>query len=623
MQSSLKWEKSSTWTGVSEAPANRLKMFAKAAIDECGDLLSSKVLTQAANTKSLQNAERDLLSLLRKCGMTIPIRPTLLSFGVNKVEVPCICLKTWWPYLLTSHSSFVLGGFGMGPMSKLLLETYWKNMEMVAPDHAIFLTDDRPLECCVPFFLHLDEGVGQRKKAVLVINAQTVFGQETASRYMDFYTSCRGRTTEDAQMCMSQAMFHSSRGSTYTTRFLVSAIAKKNYAKKNDDVFVGLLDLLAEECSSLFESGVNIRGKTFYPVCMGLKGDAPALAKAGFFSRYFGTMGKNKGCCYECMAGFDGYDFENVSPTASWIATIGLERPWRPNRVSPLSRIPTQIYKPESFYKKDPFHVFKQSLGGYFLASSIVVLACDLGLFTFHAGQSAAVQNVLDRAHEDYDYYVKYEWRGKKNSHLKSFTKETFHFPKVASYPYARFKGGDCMMLLRWLRHLMLNGVVDPVLKMRPGVPLTDVPNPLQAKLCKEILKACQGGIDFFHILHNEGIWIKLSLAKEMACKCQDFCDAYASLAKVCFDQAWTRYRLEPCLHQFVHFAVELRQSMALPNAGAMFHLSPSPLLCEADEDFVGKICRLSRHVHMQSMSQRTIDRYLVKLWFEVSGTGL
>lgn len=170
---------------------------------------------------------------------------------------------------------------------------------------------------------------------------------------------------------------------------------------------------------------------------------------------------------------------------------------------------------------------------------------------------------------------------------------------------------------------LVLNGPVDPVVKMRPGVPLTDSPNTLQAKVCKEILKACYGAIDFFHPLHTEGIWIQLSFAQELASNCQAFCDAYVSLAKICFDQAWTRYRLEPCLHQFVHFAVELRQSIALPNSGGMFHLSPSPLLCEADEDFVGKMSRLSRHVHMQSMSQRTIDRYLVKLWFEFSGTGL
>lgn len=31
----------------------------------------------------------------------------------------------------------------------------------------------------------------------------------------------------------------------------------------------------------------------------------------------------------------------------------------------------------------------------------------------------------------------------------------------------------------------------------------------------------------------------------------------------------------------------------------------------------VGRICRGSRMVHAQSMTQRTLDRYLVKLWFE------
>lgn len=550
--------------------------------------------------------------------MSLPLRTHSHTLGANHVSVPCIPLKTWWPYLLVHRSPLVLGGFERGA-SKLLLQTFWKNLENAMPDHEIFEMHDAAALCqCVPFYLHMDEGVGQRKKGVMVINFQSVFGQECASRYQEHCKSVGHPRRVDEETGMSQSQFHSSKGSTYKSRFLVTCMSKKQYGKKNEDVWVQFLEVLARECCSLMTSGVQVRGTTWFPICLGLKGDAPMLAKAGFFTRYFGTMGKDRGCCHECLAGHDGYDFENCSLQASWINTIGLQPPWKPTKVSPLGRIPTRKYSPEAFYKKDPFHVFKQSLGGYFLASTIVTLGCDLELFT-KPGESTAVQNVLDRAHADYAFFMQYEWKGKNNSHLKSFTKEILHFQKLDTYPSARFKGGDCMMLLRWLKHLMTFGVVDMDLKYRTGLsPVSDFAKPLQAKICEQVLKACVNGLAFFHHLHTEGLWLDCSLASAMADQCQNFCLAYCELARITFEQSLTRYRLEPCLHQFMHYSVELRQRPNnLDDSMTSYLPSPSQFLCEADEDFVGKLSRLSRHVHMQTMSQRVIDRYLVKLWLE------
>ena len=602
---------------LAKAPANQLKHFARAAIDECRDHLTSQVLMRAANTTCIKNAERDLLTLFKNNNMVAPIRPSTVTFGngSHKVDIPCIRLRTWWDYLLSLRPTYVLGGFRIGSMSQLLLETYWGNLQQSMPNHAIYtMFEKSDWGRCIPFYLHMDEGVGQRKRAVLVVSAQTPFGIETAQRYFEAYKTAGVRSMDDASNCMSGAQFHSSKGSTYKSRFLFTAIPKKNYSKKFEPVYHGMLQLLAEECCSLMQSGVTINGTTYYPICMGLKGDAPALAKAGYFCRYFATMGKNKGCCHECLAGLDGFEFENVSPTASWTRTIGLEVPWKPQHVSPSSRIPGDAYIPERFYKKDPFHVFKQSLGGYFISSCIVVLGCDLGLFAGHQ-RSTAVASILEDAYMDFEYYVKHEWRGKSINHIKAFTKEILHYPRVDSYPAARFKGSDCMLLLRWLRHLMLNGPVDENLLLRPGVNLTESTNDLiSAEIYKEVLKGSLSAVQFFHILHTQGLWLTAPVAKEVAVACQDFCSAYAALAKVCFQQSWVRFRLEPCLHHFHHFAIEIQ--LLLSKSVRMIY-SPASHLCEADEDFVGRICRGSRMVHAQSMTQRTLDRYLVKLWFE------
>ena len=222
-------------------------------MQECQDKLTCKVLAKAANTKCIKNAERDLHLLLRRHGMTVPLVPTILSFGNQpgglKVELPCITLKSWFEYLLSTHPKFVLGGFPLGSDAGLLLETFWENFEKAYPDHKIFeMFDHNTRRHCIPFYLHMDEGVGQRKKAVLCISAQTIFGAETATRYATAYDTGCVRSMDDAARCMTDAQFQSSKGSTYKTRFLYTAIPKKNYSHKREFVFHGVLNSLADEC---------------------------------------------------------------------------------------------------------------------------------------------------------------------------------------------------------------------------------------------------------------------------------------------------------------------------------------------------------------------------------------
>lgn len=462
--------------------------------------------------------------------------------------------------------------------------------------------------------LHMDEGVGQRKRGVLVVSFQALWGRETASRYYENYKTADVKDDDDAARCMSESQFHASKGTTYRSRFLFTVIPKKNYSKKNEGTFHGMLRHLADAACSML-NGVNIGGTTYFPVCMGLKGDAPMLGKCGYFVRYFATMGKNKGCCHECMAGMDSFGFEDCSPTAAWIQTVGLEVPWRSDRVSPLSLIPGQSLTPEKFYKRDPFHIVKQSLGGHFVSSCIVVLGCDLGLFT-NLGQSTAVQNVLDRAYLDFEYYIKHEWSGRTINHIKAFTKEILHYAKVDSFPAARFKGSDTMLLMRWLKHLIMNGPVDAYGVSRPGVSLVGQGNAFESQVYHQIWKGSRGAVQFFKLLHTEGMWLRPMVAQDVSDSCQAFCESYTVLAKLTFQRGWTRFRLEPCLHHFAHYAFEIRQQVLL---GHPWIYNPAVFLCEADEDFIGKIARGSRTVHMQSMTQRTIDRYLLKLWLEYS----
>lgn len=71
----------------------------------------------------------------------------------------------WELHALTSRPTFVLGGFWLGSMSHLHLETYWGSLQQSMPYHAFYtMFDKSDWGRCIPFYLHMDGGVGQRKR---------------------------------------------------------------------------------------------------------------------------------------------------------------------------------------------------------------------------------------------------------------------------------------------------------------------------------------------------------------------------------------------------------------------------------------------------------------------------
>ena len=116
--------------------------------------------------------------------------------------------------------------------------------------------------------------------------------------------------------------------------------------------------------------------------------------------------------------------------------------------------IPGVPDKPEVIYQRDPFHVYKQSVGGSFAASSIVLVA-EMGYWDDAQNTFA---DIMERAYADFDHFVKHDWNGPGVPFMKHFTRTNLHYPRANSFPYARPKGGDVLLLTRWLRFLMNHG---------------------------------------------------------------------------------------------------------------------------------------------------------------------
>lgn len=352
-----------------QAPASRLKRFAEAAIKECGDYSFSDIIRRAGNTKALQNAERDLHELFEAYHLTVPVRMTKLVLGpTNNVDLWCVTLHDWLSTILNDKPELLLGGFAPGCNATLLLQSYWKGFRQCFPDHEVFVMHDQDeLGRCIPIYLHLDEGVGQRKRAVLIVAWQAVFGLSTPARFDELRRGV-GNDLDSVEDCMMRAQFHNTKGSTYKSRFLFSALSKQMYSKGNEMVYEQMLEYLAAELNDLMATGIKVDRETWWAIGLGLKGDAPALKKAANMKRSFANLGRGKGICPDCLAGLPGCPFEDVSGQAAWRNTIALEEPWAVP--GPLSRVPGRSYHPEWFYRKDPFHVFKQSLAGHFFGIS-------------------------------------------------------------------------------------------------------------------------------------------------------------------------------------------------------------------------------------------------------------
>ena len=78
-------------------------------------------------------------------------------------------------------------------------------------------------------------------------------------------------------------------------------------------IYIGMLEKISDKYIEFFNSGIVIFGQKYCMVCLGLKTDQSAQAKAGNFTRSFANLGQNKGCCFECLAGLNAYPFEEIN----------------------------------------------------------------------------------------------------------------------------------------------------------------------------------------------------------------------------------------------------------------------------------------------------------------------
>ncbi|CAE7840509.1 unnamed protein product [Symbiodinium microadriaticum] len=168
-----------------------------------------------------------------------------------------------------------------------MMADFWARYRIIFPDYELFTRADRnevDLNRCLPCLIHGDEGTYYKRSGIMIVQWQSVFGKGT---------SLLGREAfADRLLGESNAKaFVNQRGVTFTTRFLLGVLPKdlpiEDYAQTPevlDQFFAHIVEATAGKLQRTFRQGPK----------------AASSSKPG------------KGLCHYCLAGREGYDWEDM-----------------------------------------------------------------------------------------------------------------------------------------------------------------------------------------------------------------------------------------------------------------------------------------------------------------------
>ena len=617
---------------LAQAPACTVGELARAVLSDGCAVPSLQEAAKVDRAHSERNAHR----LFNRYGLALKVPISYLDFkaqeGEDNVSIPYLKVPDFLKLLLAKYEQLLLGGLPIGEASEELCNSFWERFKVYQPSHLVFeqFTASQRRKC-VPILVHGDKGRTLQKSPIFVLSFETPWGlppkllqrcayDNRCTAKKQFHDgrlswTCTHRLQSRRKRCfecMSECTMecpdklahevdpshshqrHNSKGHSFLSRFLIAAVASKTY-NRNKRVLPGLLERVAEELTSVFHDGVKAPdGSQFQFVFLGAKGDAEWHFEAAQFTRSYHNTGTKQELemCPLCLAGGPNCSFSDVSDSPQWAPTLGTTDPW--NELPALNHAPFSSVFKADLYKFDPFHVLKFGVFRDCVGSTVVRLCC-MQYFDFEAGDSRGIEARFTRA---YSMYKLWSLAEGKNITLKQFSKSNFNFEKYKKFAWVNCKGSEVTLLLMWLE-VYVRHVLSKELK-HPG----------DARVLEAMLQTIQGGLSYIGIMHSHGLFLPRCCAKTQLDSGFAFLRGYAWLASYCTENKISGYRLRPKLHYFHHLLWMLKQQL---EANAPFQLSSATFLCEQNEDFIGRLSRVSRRVAAKTVGVRTTQRYLVK----------
>ena len=401
--------------------------------------VNSEGLKKLANV-NLKRSEAGSHHVFRTFGQSIDVKISKTDLP-SKRNFPYVGMSEWLRYIVENDQLEHLVGVQDVSAMRPLLTTFWNRWKKLHPDHVIFGRNDLEFrkDMCIPVLHHGDEGRGQKKKQLMVLSTHGMLGKGSRPSNRSQEENDLGRPDGPLNLNMI--------GNTFLTHFLCCVLPISLYNETPESLY-HMLDLMAKEYADLFNHGVMIRGKRFFLCCIGVKGDAPYLAKSGRFERSFTrrptratSRNPASGLCHLCLAGRENHEYEvpfEWYPQSGWGLWV-LSGPFRhhPHYFKYHVRLGGTT---EDLWYFDLFHNFHSGMGKYF-ASSAVVTCMEL------------IDQTIDLAFCSLTFHFKeYCARKKESPYHKKLTKALFGVEQsFQDCPDAAWSKGDfTRLILKW-----------------------------------------------------------------------------------------------------------------------------------------------------------------------------
>lgn len=566
------------------------------------DGLLGKWPTEASD----KNAERDMQKAFESLGysMKVPITPMKHKTSSRKqVTTYHMDPGAWVKHLLEDSPELLAGCKGV---PKEQFRAFWAAYKEHHSEHVVFETHGAHLERVAPLLLHGDEGRGVKRTNFFVMSLESPLGSVhhdlecncaeslAAHRGVSSYGS-PSTSLDDNTMQLARAMLTNYKGHSYLSRFLLFGMGGWLYKKHPWVVQKALAEVSSCMCR-LFEEGVQLaNGETWYGAVVALKGDMEFHKKVITLSRSYANVGtiNEIQICHHCLAGSPHYPFEDYSEDPKWEESLYRERPWLDSTLPFFVQIPFDKLAPERLLQGDLFHIFKCGVGRD-IVGGVLVLLLRLKFFDFEEDCGQGMPERLDRAHLHFVLWCSVE---QVSPGLRSFSKSFFNMPLLTSAPWSNSKGSDTVLLLKWLAFVVRLNLVSPIVSGHESL--------LQA-----MLQVLEAGLAL-RMTHGHRLFLERDCARSLYVKIMTVLRGYTHLARCALGLNIRAFVQKPKHHALHHLAHVLKAKL---KQGCRLLLNPQAFACEMNEDYVGKISRLSRRVGFRKCSLRVCQKLLIKM---------
>ena len=553
------------------------------------------------------HAARDTRRFINRWGFTwnVPVSYFRYKQGAEELVLPYLSPLKLIPHLLERAPEILMGGCDTVEGQRLL-STFWSTYRECHPTHTVFQEHADSLSTVLPLAVHGDEGRGVRKGNTCLLTVESVLGMATKSN-MDsgaHYAACKCCSTAGLDMSkqvltkqplsaappLAAQQAHNICGHPFLNKLLIFMMPTK--LAKDVDLLLGFIEHISKELKQLFFEGVYARGRFWHGAVVGLKGDMVWFKKIGRLNRCFSNLAHDACMCHECLAGTLRQPYEDLREQPSWSRSIFAARPWGLQGPS-FAAVPYDREHPEKIMQRDTFHNTKIGIYRDFVGSTVLLL-CELG-YWHDSDHSNAREHLLNRAHGSFKMYCLAVHRP---AALHSFSTSNFNVPTKAKYAWISSKGSDTILLMEWLAvqtRAFLNDSVDPS----------------HAEVLETMNRAARAGNDWMKALYKHGIFQSRQCALALYREERRFLLNYNKLAHMCLNVFhFPGYAQKPKLHMMAHTALEQQQWL---KQGLQWIPSPILFACDANEDMVGKISRISRRTHQKTTCEATLEMFLIK----------